>query len=355
MTKWMQKPLLLLIGFLIPLMAGAQLEVSLAGSKDTVQIGEAFSLTVSIQNKSGHPVQRIEWAVLDSLGLMQYLFPDDSSLQTADYMPVDYEISDYGNWPPSGNASVQGPANGQFSEDPAGFIRNEIRMKLWDPGQFIILIKEIAYKSNAGEEELFYPEVSRGKILNVALPDVDAGTEDVGLLPVKDILREGWHWLDFKWLYLALILMVLVWWLVRKRPWKRKEGGSKDTKGVEVKRPAHEIALQKFRELAEQKPWLQGQFEEFQTRFSHILREYLENRYRIKALESTTREIIQDLEKEALNTSDVILLREMLEISDLVKFAKAKPGEDIHERFLTDATEFVLRTKSENDEKSESL
>ena len=76
-----------------------------------------------------------------------------------------------------------------------------------------------------------------------------------------------------------------------------------------------------------------------------IIREYLENRYDVPALESTTEEIVQNISKANLNMSDVDSLKRILQVADLVKFAKAKPDESIHESFMNEAEGFVKRTK----------
>jgi len=95
-------------------------------------------------------------------------------------------------------------------------------------------------------------------------------------------------------------------------------------------RPAHEIALEDLMALKEQWPGLfqEGEQKQIFTRVSEILRQYLENRYFLKALEETTSEIKQSL--EGINLSEDISLQilAVLQFSDLVKFAKFKPSED---------------------------
>ena len=75
------------------------------------------------------------------------------------------------------------------------------------------------------------------------------------------------------------------------------------------------------------------------------MREYLENRYNISALESSTHEILDDLKKVDFDDRFKDNLSEMLSIADLVKFAKADSTGDINTRILNQAEEFVSTTK----------
>ena len=111
-------------------------------------------------------------------------------------------------------------------------------------------------------------------------------------------------------------------------------------------RPAHEIAEEKLDDLKTQQLWQQGLIKEYQSKLTFIIREYLENRYDMKALESTTQEILKDLMSRDFDPGLNNDLREILTMADLVKFAKARPGENIHESFMLKAYELINRTKS---------
>ena len=90
-----------------------------------------------------------------------------------------------------------------------------------------------------------------------------------------------------------------------------------------------------------------GKVKEYQTELTFVIREYLENRFDIQALESTTSEVIADLEDKDFDTKQASTLSRILQIADLVKFAKATPSAELHESFLDDAENFVSETKLE--------
>ena len=78
---------------------------------------------------------------------------------------------------------------------------------------------------------------------------------------------------------------------------------------------------------------------------TNIIREYIENRYDVQALEFTTDEIIAGLEEADLNPHEINDLKEILTSADYVKFAKAKPLAELHIDFFNRSKDFVLKTK----------
>ena len=104
-------------------------------------------------------------------------------------------------------------------------------------------------------------------------------------------------------------------------------------------------ALSALTQLRTQQLWQKGEIKEYQSRLTYIIREYLENRYEVSALESTTDEIVKNIRSANIDLTDIDSLKRILQVADLVKFAKAKPDESIHDTFMDEAEEFVTRTK----------
>lgn len=67
---------------------------------------------------------------------------------------------------------------------------------------------------------------------------------------------------------------------------------------------------------------------EYHIAASDILRTYVEARFRVEALEMTTREVLDGLSRVGADGSFRVGLRNFLEQCDLVKFAKARPDTD---------------------------
>jgi len=172
-----------------------------------------------------------------------------------------------------------------------------------------------------------------------------AGVVDsTGMAPIKPIDYEPVRFSDYvPYLigFVALIAMIFggIWW--RRRPKNEKE-----TIIVEEIVPPHIIALEKLRILEDQKLWQDGKIKEYHMQLSHILRAYLEERYGVAALESTTSEV-RDMLKPLLSAEHFKDMMPMMEIEDLIKFAKAEPPIEVHEEHLSFVRRFVLNTKQE--------
>lgn len=115
----------------------------------------------------------------------------------------------------------------------------------------------------------------------------------------------------------------------------------------EVIRPAHEIALEELANLKSK--WVklleQGEHKSLFTDISNILRRYLENRFFIKALEETTYEISESIKELELSDDQERRMLDVLEFSDLVKFAKQIPEKEETSAIINKLEEFIERSK----------
>ena len=76
-----------------------------------------------------------------------------------------------------------------------------------------------------------------------------------------------------------------------------------------------------------------------------VVREYLESRYAIQAQEQTSDEIFASLRHMDITDANRNILRQLLVLADLVKFAKEKPLPHENEQSLDNAVAFVNNTK----------
>ncbi|MFH1937812.1 MAG: hypothetical protein ABIK52_09635, partial [Bacteroidota bacterium] len=107
----------------------------------------------------------------------------------------------------------------------------------------------------------------------------------------------------------------------------------------------HEIALQELEKLRIQKLWQQGKVKEYYSALTEILRKYIENRFSIPALESTSAEILRDLlEIPEVNRETWDQLGQLLMLADMVKFAKEKPAPAKNDESLEKGIQFVNDT-----------
>ena len=211
-----------------------------------------------------------------------------------------------------------------------------------------------AFDSGSYEIPPFYAEVISGdslkryfsdySFLNVGRPSVTpADTTDV----IFDIVPPRGAPVTFReilpWLIIAVVSAILLWLLARflpRHPLKRF------VKPQPPREPAHVIALRELSLLREEELWQKGEIKDYYSRLSDILRRYIDNRYGIMSPELTTDETVRMLQKAAvLKHNELALVKDLLSMSDMVKFAKYLPGSEMHETALTDALKFVEITR----------
>lgn len=138
------------------------------------------------------------------------------------------------------------------------------------------------------------------------------------------------------WLIIALIVYIIVRWRQKKPIFNFP------VKPVE---PPHVIAFRMLEQIRNEKLWQQGLYKQYYSGLTDILRDYIEKRLKVPAMESTTDEIITDLKNNTLIDNKLKEeLRNMLTAADLVKFAKAEPMPNENENAWTFVYEFVSKT-----------
>ncbi|WP_163712307.1 DUF4381 domain-containing protein [Mangrovibacterium lignilyticum] len=122
-------------------------------------------------------------------------------------------------------------------------------------------------------------------------------------------------------------------------------------KPAKPKEAPHVIALRELERIKEEKHWLEpGEIKMFYSDVSDTLREYIDERFHINAMEYTTDETLEAFkrQKDLLTDKSKSQLKDILSLSDLVKFAKYQPLPDDHNLTLMNAFFFVNETKLED-------
>lgn len=121
------------------------------------------------------------------------------------------------------------------------------------------------------------------------------------------------------------------------------------------KEPAHVIALRELDRIKSEKLWQKGKTKQFYSEVTETLREYIEVRFEIPAMEQTSDETIESFRARPGLLKDKTFenLSQILKLADLVKFAKYKPLPDDDNMALVNAYFFVNDTKKEEEKKPE--
>lgn len=128
----------------------------------------------------------------------------------------------------------------------------------------------------------------------------------------------GWVW----WLLAVLVLGGLVFYFFRRRK-KRKE--------AEQKLPPYERAMFELQQLDQSHLLENRQTKEYYSKLTEAVRRYIEDEVHLRAMESTTSELISYLEMKMqagelkLSRETIDNLKVILHRADLAKFANSKP------------------------------
>jgi hypothetical protein len=130
-------------------------------------------------------------------------------------------------------------------------------------------------------------------------------------------------WMISLWQIFMAILVAIV--LLAAFAWYSHKTGLLGT-GIkkEPVRPPEDVAKEKLEALRNSDLLAQGNFKAYYIELTDILRHYLEGRYSISAPDRTTSELMREL-KNILERKDIYSLRDLLERSDFIKFAKGSP------------------------------
>ena len=217
-------------------------------------------------------------------------------------------------------------------------IDQQLLLQSFDSGTYVL--NSIRYVQ--GNETI----ASNRLVLKVMPVPVDTLTTIHDYADVQDVDRRFVDYLpDFLvdyglWILALIIVLGAGYYLYRRL----------SRKGVETKEkviviPPYELAIQELDSLRSDKLCEQGREREFYTRLTDILRQYLQGRFGINAMEMTStqiRHMLQTNEETRLSKRN---MDQVLETADFVKFAKVRPLPEDNTRSFNSAIQFVEDTK----------
>jgi hypothetical protein len=204
-------------------------------------------------------------------------------------------------------------------------------------------------------EELIDTIVLEAKTLEVTTIPVDTATYQM-----YDIKPQFDYPVTFKeilpWIlgFIGLVVLIL---LIIKLINNRKSNKTLFGKPV-VKDPPHITALRNLEKIRNEKLWQNNKEKQYYTAITDTLRQYIDSRFHVQTMERTSKEILDSLSDKTIQANEYNELKDLFEISDLVKFAKYSPSSDENERAIPSAVRFVNSTfmqelEGDNNEKKE--
>lgn len=196
--------------------------------------------------------------------------------------------------------------------------------------------------SEAGGIKRFHSDYSFLEVLRVKIAPQDTSAKIFDIIkPYKARVTAGEI---LPWVLLAAVLAALIWGaIILLRRLKRSK---KEPEEIVNPDPAHVIAFRDLEKLKTEQLWQKGEIKPYYSRLTEIVRQYLENRYRVYSLEMTTSETLEALVKTGFRKDESFnRLKSVLNGADLVKFAKYKPEPSENEKNFDDTWQFVEITK----------
>lgn len=330
----MKLSLLIILILLFPHLSFNQITSVITTNRDTISTGQEVTFYHKVSYPRGVDLKSLDYTQLDSL----------ESLVEADSLPRPYyaEIEWIGK--------LENSTSKVLTVDPSWLVssKNTIEFRdtfsglFWDIGVYSIPHPKLIMAGDSTQQI-----IAESPMILVRPPAVVNTDSTQVILPIENIIREETTWRDYKfWIILIGSIWALIMSVIIYNFFIRKKKGNEDLyKKEEVIEPDI-LALQKLFDLKDKEYWLVGKEKLHQSELTYIIREYLENKFSVPALESTTSGIINSLKKYNFGQDLETDLSEILQIADLVKFAKAVPPEDINRSFIDKGIRFVERTKS---------
>lgn len=235
--------------------------------------------------------------------------------------------------------------NYKGATDIAGGLKRhdyEVTIQAFDSGPQVI--PPIPYVSNS--DTAYSDTLMLMVTVPAGIDTVHTITDNIDVLDAKDA-----KWTDnlpepinklldyWPWILAGLVIIAggIVAFIMLRRRHKESD--------ADVYIPPYQWAMMQLNDLREAKIFGEGNEREFYTRLTEILREYLDRRYGINAMEMTSSQIIEQLRHHETKLPAEPLIKRILATADFVKFAKMRPATDDNIRSFNDAVQFVEDTK----------
>lgn len=283
-----------------------QTQLEIIPDTNQIRIGEQVNLSIVVKANQGD-VTEITWPIVSDTLTEQ--------IDVVKVLPVD-----------------------TLSEAGINLFTQKWIVTSFDTGQQVIPPFELVIN---GEEKETDPFLLQVETMEVDTTQAIKSIKGVQGVPISFLDWIKYHWQWFAGLGVMAILIFGIYLILRNRKKELKVPAKKIVPSI----PPYITALKRLNKLSESKLWKQGEVKKHHSEISEILREYLEFQFDFPALEQTTAEVMQAIRLTEIDDGQQKKLRRMLMLSDLVKYAKEKPGDAENLEMINLALEFVNTTK----------
>ena len=252
-------------------------------------------------------------------------------------------------WPEWNDTIVKGVEIVDMGKTDTVFSANKDRITFtrdylltsFDSGAYVLPPAMFMATSGRDTERVFTDPL----FLKVDKPAVDTTK---GIRDIKGPVEIPFDWREFLPYILAgfgiVGVIVLIVFLLLRHLRKRRERLALIPVPTAPPVPPHIVALGALEALDKKQLWQQGRTKNYYTELTDILRDYIRDVYKINAPEMLTDEILQHLKFKEISGEHRHTLRTVLELADMVKFAKVQPSGVENTRSLETTVAFVQET-----------
>lgn len=285
---------------------------------------------------------------------------DTAKLRIGEQAKVDLYVSYNANykdlriqWPSIGDTITSDVSVISVSPIDTTFPDKTNSTKIFQHQQIVVSVYDSGYFAMPGFKFVLDNDTAHPIFTNPLLLEVHTVPTDSSATKLKDIkppLEEKFNW---KW-YLSYVywggaaLLIIIAIIIITLYYARKNN-QVVIEPEKPRVPAHITALAALEKIKAGMIWKEGQVKEYYSAISETIRAYIEDRFGVNALESTTDEIMTAFRTQVVDKDSKDKLQQLLMLSDLVKFAKMFPIEDEHNFTLQNAFDFVNGTKREEE------
>lgn len=221
----------------------------------------------------------------------------------------------------------------------------DFTIQAFDPGTITIPPFEVV--AAAGGDTV------RSQALALKVHPVDVDSLET-IHPITSVASPDTRWYDFVpdwllWLIGAIVVAACAVYAFVKLRRHREVIESQKTTPI----PPYDLAKQRLERLRVKNLAAGGHEKEYYTELVDILRQYLEGRFGINAMEMTSSQIIRALRANPETRLTADEMRSVLSVADFVKFAKVRPLPDDNVKAFNRAANFVDTTKPQPEPEAE--
>jgi len=216
----------------------------------------------------------------------------------------------------------------------------EYIISTYDIGDYQIPPVTVSYR--VGEDSVWKDLTTEN--LKITVESLVASEEgDIrDIKPPLEIPKNWWRTIRFAVAGLLVLLVIVLVFIYLKR---RKQGKSLIPRREKPTRPPHETAIEELEKLIQEQLLEKGETKEYYIRISEIIRQYIEDRFFIIALEMTTHQLIESMKESEVEPEVCNEVEKFLNQCDLVKFAKYKPNKTANKNTTKLAFKIIEQTK----------